>query len=156
MRGEGHGQRHDEQAGQGYADEDGAHYHAPDVENKNGRRADADQDDGVDDPLDDHRAESRAAADTFAIAQIVASHQLAEAGRQDVVGQVSDEHVAAQPSQRHGVDRGDEALPAQCSEDQIEADADDRKTKPGQLGAAHDAGRLAEVDTAQREIDADE
>ena len=70
--------------------------------------ADSHQHDRVDDPLHDNRAEGGAAADSLAIAEVVASDQFAEPGRQDVVGEVSDEHVGDQASQRDRVDRGDE------------------------------------------------
>ena len=48
----------------------------------------------VDDALDHHRAERRGPADPLAVAQVVAAQQLAQTGRQHVVGQVADEQVA--------------------------------------------------------------
>jgi hypothetical protein len=84
--GQGHGQGHYQQPGHGHADEYCADHDSPDVQDEDRGGADANQNDRVHDPLDDHGAQRGAAADAFAVAQIVAPHQLAESGRQDVVG----------------------------------------------------------------------
>ena len=56
--------------------------------------ASADHDDRVDDALDDDRAQDRRAADPLPLAQRVAPDELAEARRQDVVGEVAEIRVA--------------------------------------------------------------
>ena len=58
--------------------------------------------DGVDDALDDDRAEDGGPADALALAERMAAEQLAEAGRQDVVGEIADVRVAEDPPVRAG------------------------------------------------------
>ena len=76
-------------------EQDRAGHHPADVQDEDRDRGDGHQDHRVHDPLDDDRAQVGAALIALAVAEVVAPDQLAEAGRQDVVGEVADEHVAA-------------------------------------------------------------
>ena len=153
---QGHGQRHHQEPGYGHSHEDRADDHAADVQDEDCRRPDGHQDDRVHDPFHDHRAQRGAAADSLSVPQVVAPNQLAETGRQDVVGQIADEHVATQTPQGHGLDRGDEGLPAQRPEEEIGGHADQRQSEPRQPGAAQKACRLAQVHAPQDQIEADD
>ena len=84
----------------------------------------------------------------------MAPDQFAQAGGQDVVGQVADEHVAAQPAQWNGSDRSDQALPAQRAKGEVGASGGHGQQQPGKSGAAQQVGRLAQVDAPQDEVDA--
>ena len=154
MRGQRHRQSHAQQPRDRHTHEDRAHDDAPDVEDQDCRGTDPDQDHGIDDPLHHDGTQRRAAADALAVAQVVAPNQLAEAGRQDVVGEVADEHIGAQAAERHAADRPDQDLPAQRPEDQVRHDARDRKKQPCGPGAAEQIGGLAQVHFPQNEVDA--
>jgi hypothetical protein len=79
----------------------------------------------------------------------VAPHQLAEPGREDVVGQVADQHVAAQTAQRHVLDGRDQDLPPQGAEEQVGQDAGHGQSQPGRAGAPQKLGRARQVDFPQ-------
>ncbi len=148
------GQGHAQKACQGHAHQDRAHNHATDVEDQDRSRAYPNQHHGVDDPLHDHGPERRAAADSLPVTEVVTSDQLAQAGRQDVVGEVPDQHVGAEAAQRNAVDRGDQPLPAHCPEGQIGGHACDGETEPGGVGSTECLRGVAEIDAAQNQVDA--
>ena len=90
----------DQQRHEGEPEQDRAAHHAADAQDEDRERRDRHDHDGVDDPLDDDRAEDRRPAHALALAQGVAPVQLAEPRRQDVVGQVADVRVAEDPPVR--------------------------------------------------------
>ena len=112
MRGQSHREGDAQQRGDRNSDKDRADDNAADIEDKNGCGADPNQDNGIDDALHDDGPEGGAAADSLPISEVVASDELAEPGRQNVVGEVPDEHIGRQPAEGHGADRPDQDLPA--------------------------------------------
>ena len=115
MGGDPDRQDDEQQPGDAGADEDQAREIAADAQHDQRGRGDRDDRDEVDDALDDDRPEGRCPADPLAVTQVVASDELPEARRKDVVHQVSDEQVSEHVEVAHGPDRMDEPLPAMTS-----------------------------------------
>ena len=151
-----YGKRHDEQTRQRHADEDGTDDDAADVQDQDGRGADAHKNDGVHDPFDNHRPKRRATADPLAVAQVVAPHQFSETGRKNVVGEVPNEHVAGEAPQWDRPDGRDQTLPAECPETQVGDTRRNGESQPLNPGAAEQPGGLAQVHAPEHEIDAGE
>ena len=92
----------DQQADEQHADEpgaedDGGRGDATHIQEHDRDGCQRDDDDGVDDPLDHHRAEHGRAAHPFPFPEGVAAHELAEARGQDVVREVAQVCVAEHP-----------------------------------------------------------
>ena len=120
-----------------------------DVEDEDRESADRDDHRSVDHSLDDDRAERRGAADPLPVTEVVAADQLAEPGRQDVVGQIADQEIAKHGHRADGSDGGDEALPAGGSEQDVDRLQPDRHEQPGRDRRAQDVRGPAEVHPRQ-------
>ena len=112
--------------------------HAAHAEHDHRQRRQPDHDDGVDDPLDDDRAEHGRAADALALARGRGCARARRAGRQDVVGEVAEVRVPEHPRVAHALDRVEAARasapPATptSSDDRHDHRADDpARVRPG-------------------------
>src|SRR5439155_5520874 len=83
MRDDPERQGDEEQAGDASPDEHRAGNDSSHAQDQERSRRDADDRDEIDDPLDHDRAEGGRPADSFAVAEVVASDQLAETRRED-------------------------------------------------------------------------
>jgi len=141
----------EEEAGDARPDEDGAGNDAPDAEDKERRRRDGDDRDEIDDALDDDRSEGRRPADPLPIAEVVAPDQLAQPGRQDIVGEIADQEVAEHPRVADRGDRTEEPLPPQRPEGQGGRKEHRRQPDPAQVGMGQHVAGPSEVDATQDE-----
>ena len=110
----------DQQRDEREPEQDRAAHHPADAQDEDRERGDRHDHHGVDDPLDDDRAEHRRPADALALAQGVAPIQLAEPRRQDVVGEVADVRVAEHPPVRQRRDRREQGPPARAARPDVD------------------------------------
>src|ERR1019366_5390156 len=153
IRGDPDRQANDEQPGDRQANQDGAGDHAPNIQDEDGHGGDRHDDGGVDDPLDDDGAEGRRPADPLAVAQVVAPDELAQASRQDVVGEVANEQVAQDRAVVNALDRQDQPLPAQGPDQDVARQADEADQEPGRIGTSDDCPGPAQADLPQHDPD---
>ena len=144
-------QADDQQPGDAHPDQDGARDDAADVEQEDRGGRDRDQDRRVDDAFDHDRAERGGAAEPLAIAQVVAANQLAEAGRQHVVGEIAHQEVAQDRDERDASDRGQQDLPADGPAEDVETDAASHGQDPAGRRVRQHATHRRDVHLADHE-----
>ena len=150
------GQHHDEERRHGEPEQDGARNEAADLEDHDGKCRDGHDDRRVDDPLHDDGAERRRATDALAVPEVVAADELAEAGRQDVIGEIPDEQVLEGPVERDRRDRREQPLPAQAACAEVCQDEQDHHPEPCEVRATDVVAHLGEVDAIDDDDDRDE
>jgi hypothetical protein len=153
VRGNPDRQGKDEQRGDRRADEDRPGDDPAHAQDEDRHGGDGDDDGDVHHPLDDDRAERRRPAQSLPIAEVVTAHQLTEAGRQDVVGQVADQQVRQHGPEADRRDRAQQALPADRAEEDVDDEEPERHHQPAGLGAGDDVDRRREVDRPDDEGD---
>ena len=120
MRRDPEAEHDDHQRDERQPEQDRAAHGAADAQDQHRDRGDGHDHDGVDDALDDDRAQDRRPADAFPLTERVAAVQLPESRRQDVVGQIADVGVAEDTAVSERGDRREQGPPASAARADVE------------------------------------
>ena len=146
----------DQQRDEGEPEQDRTGHDPADAQDEHGDSGDRHHHHRIDDPLDDDRAEDRRPAHALALAERVAPVQLAEARRQDVVGEVADVRVAEHGPVGQRRDRRQEGPPASAPRTDVDEAGDQHHPDPGRRRRGQDPERRLDVDRADEDPDRDD
>jgi len=149
-------EKDDEDTDEHGSEDDGGRHDAADTQREHGECCEADDDHGIDDPLDDDRAEDRRPTDALPFPERVAADELAKARGKDVVREVADERVPDDTRVPDARDRRQERAPPCGSRRHVQYDRDRHQGDDREVRRPKHLDGGPDIDGPQQQIGGDD